>query len=94
MSSNKWIAPYRPKTNEEVKRSIDRIVSNLVQHGRVITRDGKAVRTFSRRMVEPIRKEKITFGRNDKFSKSVIVVSPEFELVRSKYKIKFKRKTI
>jgi len=92
MSSNKWITPYKPKTDNETKKSIDRIVSNLAQHGRCITNEGKVVRTFSRRMVEPIRQEKIIFSRNENQRKSVVVISPEFELVRSKYKIKFKRK--
>jgi len=92
MSSNKWITPYKPKTNDEVKRSIDRIVSNLALHGKAITQDSKAVTTFSKRVREPIQMEKIVFGRNARYRKSVIVVSPDFELVRSKYKIKFKKK--
>lgn len=92
MSSNKWIAPYKNNTNNDIKVSIDRMLSHLAQHGRAITKDSKAVTTFSKRLREPIQKEKIIFSRNNKYRKSVIVIPPEFELVRSKYKIKFKRK--
>lgn len=92
MAAKKSFVPYRKKTPDEVKRSIDRMVSHLVKHGRCITGDGPSVRYFSRYLVKPIRKGQIYFSWNQQNKKSVIVVPPEFQLVREKHKIKLIKK--
>ena len=84
MAQNKSIIIYRRKTEENTKRIINTIVSQLEHYGRATSRNGKAVKVFSQRMLVPIRKEQIYFDWNNMHKKSVITLPPSISLVRLK----------
>ena len=73
---------YRRKTEEKVKKIIDNIIAQLERYGRATATDGSAVKTLSRFMEEPIRREYIYFNYNNMHKKSVIVLPPSIRLIR------------
>ena len=89
MSKKKTISPYHTKTDEKTKKIINSIIKQLEQYGRATSTEGGAVRTFSRHLVEPIRKEYIYFDWNSMHKKSVITLPPSVKLIRTpRHKIK------
>jgi len=77
MARNKSINIYRMKTDDDVKMAIRAIVEQLTTHGRAVTNNGKASRTLSRFLREPIQQNQIYFR------KDLIVIPPSFKLVWS-----------
>jgi len=97
MSKKKCISPYHKKTDEKIKHIIDNIIKQLEQHGRATSTDGSAVRTFSRHLVEPIRKEYIYFDWNAMHKKSIITLPPSIKLIitpRHKIKLIFDKDVV
>jgi len=89
MATKKSISPYHKKTDEKTKKIINNIIKQLEQHGRATSTDGSAVRTLSRHLVVPIRKEQIYFDWNTMHKKSVITLPPSIRLIRTpRHKIK------
>ena len=89
MSRKKCISPYHTKTDEKTKQIINSILEQLEQHGRATSTDGGAVRTLSRHLVVPIRKEQIYFDWNSMHKKSIITLPPSIKLIRTpRHKIK------
>ena len=89
MSKKKTISPYHTKTDEKTKKIINSIIKQLEQYGRATSTDGSAVRTLSRHLVVPIRKEYIYFDWNAMHKKSIITLPPSIRLIRTpRHKIK------
>ena len=82
MVKHKCIMAYRKKTDIEVKNIINNILNQLENCGRATSNNGCAVRTFSRFMTEPIRREHIYFNYDKRHKKSVITLPPSIRLVR------------
>jgi len=80
---------YRMNTPEEIKKSIEHIVSQLERYGRAVVNDGKLTRILSRYLGET---GLIYFPRDDTRRQSFVVLQPGFKLVRiNSYKIRIQR---
>ena len=71
----------KPKTDDDIKKSITRIIHQLEHGGRAVSNNGKASRVLSRFLREPVKNERIYFTWNQKHGKSIIVLPPNIRLI-------------
>ena len=82
--SNKSYLVIKKNADQDVARSIKRIVAELEKHGRSVSMKGSAPRVLSRYLNDYVRKEKIYFSWNQKNNKSIISLPTNIKLIRIK----------
>ena len=75
---------YKAKTDEEIKKSIKRIVHQLERTGRALSNSGVASRVLSRFLRDPVQNGEIYFTWNQRHGKSVITLPPNIRLIQLK----------